>query len=154
MPRHFVFVGRADSARSRADFRRAARRFGRLLHLPVIGKNQMRAVGKMQASRDVDAGFCQRVQFRHQRRRIHNHSRPDHRMLARAQNSAGDQLQDETVSVEDDGVAGVVPTRASRDVIERRGKVVHHLALALHRPTARPPPRIDFIGKLLLEVTL
>ena len=94
----------------------------------------MRAVGKMQASGDVDPGFGKRVQFCHQGRRVHDNSRSDHRMFAGTQNSAGDQLQDETVSVEDDGVAGVVAARASRDVIERRGKVVHDLALAFIAP--------------------
>src|SRR5580704_6423253 len=55
-------------------------------------------------------------------------------MLAGTQNSARDQLEDETVSVEDDGMAGVVASRASRNVIERRGKIVHHLALAFITP--------------------
>ena len=116
--RHFVFIGGANSARRCTDFPGAARRLGRLLHLTVIGKDQVGAVGKMQTSGDVDPGFGQRVEFSNQGRRVHDHSRSDYRVLARAQDSAGDQLQDKSVSVEDDGVAGVVASRASRDVIE------------------------------------
>src|SRR5579863_1333889 len=80
-------------------------------------------------------------------------------MLARPQDSARDQLQDETAAVEDYGVAGVVASRASRDVIEGCGEIVDDLALPfvaplrshhndrLHRPVA--PARIyDPIDKL------
>jgi hypothetical protein len=55
-------------------------------------------------------------------------------MLAGAQNPAGDQLQDEAFSTVDDRVSRIVSARASRDVIERRRKVVHHLALAFIAP--------------------
>src|SRR6266851_7471977 len=88
----------------------------------------------MQTSRDVDPGFCKRVQFSHQGRWVHDHSRPYHCVFAGTQNSAGDQLEYEAVSVEDDGMAGIVASRASRDVIERRGKIVHDLALPFIAP--------------------
>ena len=49
-PRHFVFVGRSDAARSGADFRRAPSGFGGFVHFAMIGKNQVRAVAQEQAS--------------------------------------------------------------------------------------------------------
>ena len=119
----------------------------------------------MQASRDVDPGFLQGVQFSHQGRRIDDHAGTDHGVFAGAQNSAGDQLKDEFLSIEDHGVAGVMPSRASRDVIERRGKVVHYLALAfitplcshhhdrLHGQIAPAPVRIFIHGIERVEVS-
>ncbi len=94
----------------------------------------MRAIGEMQSPGDIDSGFGERVQLRHEGRRIHHDPRANHRMLPRPQNAARDQLQHETAPVEDDGVSGVVGPRASRDIIERRCKVVHHLALPFISP--------------------
>src|ERR1019366_6704044 len=55
-------------------------------------------------------------------------------VLAGAQNSARDELQDEPVPVENDRMPRVVSARAPRDVIERTRKVVHNLALAFIAP--------------------
>src|ERR1700722_7506104 len=92
----------------------------------------------MQTSGHIDAGFGQGLQFPYQGRRVYDHPRPDHRVFARAQNSARDQLQDKAASVEDNGGAGVVPSRASRDVIERGGQIVLELAFAFGSPLRAP----------------
>src|SRR5580704_18742247 len=36
--------------------------------------------------------------------------------------------------VEDDGVSGIVPARITRRVLERLGKIIHHLALTFVAP--------------------
>ena len=43
-PSHFVFVGRADPARSGPDLRLTTREFRGLVHFAMVGKDQVRAV--------------------------------------------------------------------------------------------------------------
>ena len=94
----------------------------------------MRAIRKVQPPGNVDSGLRKRVELSGQSYRIDHDARTDDRMLAGAQNPAGDQLQDEAFSTVDDRVSRIVTARASRNVIERRGKVVHYLALAFIAP--------------------
>jgi len=88
----------------------------------------------MQAPVHVNPGFGQGVQLHDQSGGIDHHSRPDHRMLAGTQNAARNQLKDKTAAVEDDSVAGVVATRAARDVVKGCGEIVDDLALPLVAP--------------------
>ena len=132
--RHFVFVGRADPAGSRANLVRPARAFRGFVQLPVIRENQMSAVADVQASLHVDPGFGKGRNFCHQRRRIHNRACSDHGMLFRAKYSAGDKLKHVAVFPDDDRVPRVVAARNTRDVIKRSCKVVNHLALAFIAP--------------------
>ena len=134
MARHLVFICGADAARGGADFRRAARRFGGLFHLTMIGKNQVRAVRKMQTPGNVDSVFRERIEFADERGGVHHNARADHGVFAGAQNSARDQLQHEAFTVEDHRMAGVVATRASRNVIERSRKIIHDFAFAFVAP--------------------
>ncbi len=70
----------------------------------------------------MEAGFGQSLGFCDQGCGVYYNSRSDHRVFAGTQNSARDQLQDETTAVEYHGVAGVMPASASRDVIEGGGR--------------------------------
>src|SRR6202158_3537972 len=88
----------------------------------------------MQPSGDIDSGLRKSVELRDQSQRIDHDARADDRMLARAQDPARNQLQDETIPVVDNRVPRVVPARATRDEIERGRKVVHNLALAFITP--------------------
>src|SRR6266404_3744746 len=151
-PRHLVFVRRSDSSRGRANFVRAPRTFRGFVQLPVIRKNQVRAVADVQPPLHLNARFRKRLDFRHQRRRIHHHACPDHRLLLRPQNPARNQLQHITVLPNDDRVPRVVPARHARDVIERSRKVVHHLAFALVAPL-RPHHHHRFHSDSLLNHT-
>ena len=58
----------------------------------------------------------------------------DDRFLSRPQDAARDQLQDEAVAIENNGVAGVVPAGIARRVIKRRGQVVDDLAFSFVAP--------------------
>ena len=82
-PRHFVFVRRADSARSGADLRRAARRFRGFVHFAMVGKNQVRAIAEEKPPANFDARFLQIFELGDQRDRIDHGSRSDHRFLSR-----------------------------------------------------------------------
>src|SRR5712692_6143022 len=73
-------------------------------------------------------------EFRDQRRRIDHHARADHCLLVGPQNPAGNELENETVAIEDHGVAGVVAAAAARDVVEGARQVVNHLAFAFVTP--------------------
>src|SRR5690242_2665632 len=133
-PSHLVFVSGTDSTRSRADFVGAARYFRGSVQFAVIGKNQVGAVADVEPSADIYAGFRKRFNLRHQRPRIHHHTRADHRVLLWPQNSARDELQHETVFPDDDGVPRVVASSDARDEVKRAGEIVDDFALAFITP--------------------
>jgi hypothetical protein len=133
-PRHLVFICRADAASSRADLCRAQRSFRCRIHLPVIRKNQVRAIAQVQAAGDVNPRLGQGVNFSDQRRGIDHNAWANHGVASFAQNPARNQLENESVAVKNDRVACIVSARAARDVVERPGKVVHHLAFPFIAP--------------------
>ena len=133
-PRHLVFIGRANSPRSRANLICAARAFRRFIQLPVIWKNQVRAIADMQTAVHVDSRLAQRFNLRNECGRIDDHAGANHRMLFGAKNSARDQLQHVAVFSDDDGVPGIVPARYSGNVIERAGKIVDDFAFSFIAP--------------------
>ena len=63
--RHFVFVRRADSTRSGADFVCAARYFCGFIQFAVIGKNQVGAVADVEPPADVYASLRKRFNLGH-----------------------------------------------------------------------------------------
>ena len=133
-PRHFVFIGWSDSARRGADRRGSARRLRRFIHFAVIRENQMRAITEKQASARFDSRFSKVFHFDQQGRGVHHGSRADDRLLARPQDSAGDQLQDVFMIIKNNGVAGVMSARVAGRIVERLGQVVDDLALAFIAP--------------------
>src|ERR1700723_2068041 len=133
-PRHFVFVGWSDSARRGADRRGSARRLRRFIHFAVIRENQMRAIAEKKPPARFDSRFSKVFHFDQQGRGIHHGSRADDRLLARPQNSAGDQLQDVFMIIKNNGVAGVMSARVAGRIVERLGEVIHYLTLAFIAP--------------------
>ena len=81
-----------------------------------------------------DAGRFERVDFRQQRGRIDDQAVADHGLLARAQNAAGNQLQNELLLADEHRVAGVVPALIARHDIEPLGEEIDDLSLALVSP--------------------
>ena len=77
-------------------------------------ENQMRAIADMQSSLHVDSSFRQSLNFIHQRRGIHHHSRPDHRLPPRPQNPTRNQLQHIAVLANNHRMPGIVPTGDAR----------------------------------------
>ena len=71
---------------------------------------------------------------RQQRGRIDHQAVADHRLLARAQNAARDQFQDEFLLADENRVAGVVSALIARDNIEPFGEEIDNLPFALVSP--------------------
>ena len=132
--RHFVFVRRTDSARGGSDFRSTARLFSGFVHFAMIGKNQVGAIAEKKPPANFDAGFFQIFEFGDERRRIDHGAGTNHSSFLGPQNAAGNQLQDVTMAVEDDGVPGVVAAGITRDVIKRGGHIVDDLAFSFVAP--------------------
>ena len=122
----------------------------------MIGKDQVRAVAEEQAAADFDAGLAQIFEFGDQRGGIDHRAGTDDRFFRRAQNSAGNQLQDEAVPIEDDGVARVVAAGVTRGVIKGRGEVIDDLAFAFVAPLGadnRNRFRSSFVRQLRRSAT-
>src|SRR6516225_9698489 len=131
---HLVLIGRADAARGRADFVGAPGGFRREIQFTVIRENQVRPIADVQASVNINAGFGERFDFVDKSGRINDHASPDDGMPFGAQDAAGNELENETIFVNDDRVAGVVPARNPRDVIKRTGEIIDDLSLAFIAP--------------------
>jgi len=65
---------------------------------------------------------------------IDDDARADDGVARRAQDAARNELEDEAIAIEDDGVASVVSAGAARDVVKRTGKIVNDLAFAFVAP--------------------
>ncbi len=65
---------------------------------------------------------------------VHHHAVADHGCHPVPQNSAGDQLEDEFLRADIDGVSGVVATLITRHNIEALREKIDDLALALVAP--------------------
>ena len=100
----------------------------------MIGEDQVRAIAEKEAPADVHARFLQIFEFGYERRRIDHGAGADDGLLLRAQNAAGNKLQDVAMAIEDDRVAGIVAAGVARGVIEGRGQIVDDLPFAFVAP--------------------
>src|SRR5919108_1158095 len=132
--RHFFFVTRPDSARSRANLFGPPGNFRRFVQFAVIGKNQVCAVADVQPPVYIYARFRKCFNLRHQRAGIHYHAGANDCVLLWPQNTAWNELQNETVFSDDNRVPGVVAPSNARDVVERAGEIVDDFALAFITP--------------------
>src|SRR5205823_13761347 len=107
-PCGLVFVARANAARSCANLDPGSRILLRKLNHAVIGKNHMGAVADKEIPINLHAGIAESRNFFKERNRIENNAVPDDAAAAFAQHPARNQLQDKSLAVNDDGVAGVV----------------------------------------------
>ena len=105
---HFVFVGGADAARGGADLYAAGRILRGQFDHAVVGQDYVGAIRDEKTAVHLDASCAQRVHFFQERQRIEHNAVANHAAAAGAQHAARDQLQNEFLAVDDDGVAGVV----------------------------------------------
>ena len=132
--RHLVLVCGTDAARGGADLHASGRVLRRQLDQAVVGKNDVGAVADEQVAVDLDAGCAQRVDFLHEGERIEHHAVADDAAAAFAQHAARNQLQDELLAVDGDGVSGVVAAGIARHNFEALGEHVNDFAFAFVAP--------------------
>ena len=65
---------------------------------------------------------------------VQHHAVADDAFAARAQHAAGDELQDELLAADDDGMPGVMPAGIARHRGEPLAQHVHNFAFALVAP--------------------
>src|SRR5712672_4878241 len=88
----------------------------------------------MQAALNVDAGFCERLNFRDQGGGIDYDAGADDCLLFGAQDATRDELQNEAIFADDYGVPGVVSAGDARDIVKSAGQIIDDFAFALVAP--------------------
>ena len=131
---NLVFVARPDAARSGADGDPARPAFAHPLHHAVRREQHVRPVADGQNAGDFHSGRFQRFDLGEQRRRIDHQAVADHRLFARAQNAARNQLQYKFLFADKNRVAGVMSALIARDDIEPVREEVDDLPLTLVSP--------------------
>ena len=131
---HLVFVGRADSARGGANLHSSGSVLRRQLDHAMVGQNHLRAVGDKEISVDPHARLAQRAHFLQKGHGIEHHAVADHAAARRPQHSAGHQLQDKLLAVDDDRVAGIVAAGVAGDNGEALRQNVDDLSFAFVAP--------------------
>jgi hypothetical protein len=94
----------------------------------------VRPVADEEIAVDLDAGITQALSFVEEGNRVEDHSIADYATTSGAQHAAGDQLQDELLSRDSDGMPGIVPPGIARDYAEILRKNVDNFAFALVTP--------------------
>src|ERR1700752_380757 len=100
----------------------------------MVGQDDLRAVRNEQTAVDPHAGFTQRSHFFQERQWVQHHPVSDDASAARAQHAARNKLENEFLSIDNHGVASVVPTGVARYQRETLGENVDDLALSLIAP--------------------
>ena len=100
----------------------------------MVGKNQVGTVTDVQPPGNLDAGFGERFDFLDKRGGINDHASTDNGVSFRAQDAAGDKLENETVSANDNRVSSIMTSRNTSDVIERTGKIIDDFSFAFIAP--------------------
>src|SRR5262249_29045223 len=132
--RHLVFIARAYAARCSADRNAPRPVLGHLLHHPVRGKHYVSAVADKKVPGHRNPGGFERVDLRKQRGGVNYQPIADHRLLARTENTAWDQLQNILLLPDIYRVPGVVPTLVAHHDVELFREQVDNLSLALIAP--------------------
>ena len=135
-----VFVGGADAAAGGADLGAAGRGLGGELDHAVVGQDDLGAVGDEELRGGVvrgQAGVLELFDLVEEGRGIEHDAVADDAFAAGAQDAAGDQLQNELLAVDDDGVAGVVAAGVAGDDVEASRRERRRSCLCLRRPTGR-----------------
>src|SRR5580692_10468116 len=115
---HFIFVGRTNAAGGSANGVGATRGFGGFIEFAVIRENEMSAIRDVEAALYVDATLGEGFNFGDEGGGIDDNAGANDGVPLRAENAAGDELENETIFANDDGVTGVVAASNSNDVIE------------------------------------
>jgi hypothetical protein len=115
-----VLIGRADAAAGGSDRGDRVRGFAQGIELAMQGQDQRDVFGDAQVFRaDRDALAFQLCDFVEKSLRIEHHAVADHGELLRAQHAGGQQRELVSLTVDDEGVAGIVAAlEAHDDVVE------------------------------------
>ena len=132
-PRRLVRIGRADSPLRRAQPGLAQVALGDPVELLVVRHDQVGVAAHPQAAA-VDATRGQHVDLVEQHRRVDHDAVADDRRDERVEDTARDELEGERLTVDDDGVPGVVAALVADDHRHLLGQEVGELTLALVAP--------------------
>src|SRR5258707_13549776 len=94
----------------------------------------MRAVADEQAAVYFDSGIAQLADFFQERHRIKHDAVADHALASCAQHAAGNQLQNKFLSIDNDGMPGIVPACIAHHHLEIFREHIDNLAFALIAP--------------------
>ena len=113
---------------------RPGRAFRHFLHHAVRRKQHVRAIADEEVPAHRHSRRFESLDLGQQRAGIDHQSVADHRLLARPQDAARDQLEDVFLLADEDGVAGIVPALIARDDIELLGEEIDDLPFTLVAP--------------------
>jgi len=133
-PRDLVFVGRADAASGRADFRRPLGGLARAVDRHVMRQDQRTRFGDVEARLDVHAGALERIDFLQQRLGRQHHAVADVARDLVAQDAGGDQVQDGLLAGDDERMTRVVAALETHHALGVVGQPVDDFALAFVTP--------------------
>ena len=94
----------------------------------------MRAITDPELRPHVDPRGFEHGHFLGQSRQVHHHAVANHRGHTGAQNSAGNQLENELFFADKYGMAGIVPALIPRHDIEAFGQEIDYFTFALVTP--------------------
>jgi len=100
----------------------------------MIWKDQVGAIAEVQAAPNIDAGFCERLNFGHEGCGVDYDAGADDGLLLGSQDATRDELQDEAVFADDYGMSGVVSTSDARDIVKSAGEIIDDFAFAFVAP--------------------
>ena len=129
-----VLVGRADAAGGGANLALAPPRLAEHVELAVVRQDEVRPVADEQPAFHLDAEALQFVDLGEERRRVDDHAVADDTGDARVQDARRDQVEDELLAADVDGVPGVVAALIAADHGEVRCQQIDDLALAFVAP--------------------
>ena len=128
-----VGVRRADAATGGADLALAGEPLGDLVHRLVVAGQDVR-VGADQRVLHLDAALGQGIQLLVEDVKVEDHAVAQHADRVGVEDARGQQVQDGLLSVDHDGVAGVVAAGVTGTVVDALAELVDGLSLALVTP--------------------
>jgi len=135
---NLVLVGGTDAAARGADGGAAGRGLGGELDHAVVREDDLRAVGDEElllfGTVGRKAGVLELLDLVEEGRGVEHDAVADDALAARAENAARDELQDELLAADDDGVAGVMTASVAGDDVELFAEDVDDLAFAFVAP--------------------
>src|SRR5271165_2967766 len=133
-PPDLVFIAWSDAARGGPDGHAILPALGHFLDNPVERKDDVRAIADGELPGDVDARTLQLFHLFDQRRGVDYHAVADHRLNARPQDAARNQLENELLRTDEYRVAGVVAALVASHHRKLLREQVDDLPLALVAP--------------------
>ncbi len=131
--RHLVRIGGADAAPGCSDLARTEETLGHPVECAVVGRDDM-GVGADDELVGRDPARLQPVDLPEKHLEVDHHTIADHRGAGRGQDPAGQEMQGVFLTVDDDGMTGVVAAIELHHIVDVRAHEVGRLALALIAP--------------------